>query len=156
MALIKICPSCDFHNPISQMMCQECMAFIGDVTPVEETPAENVESATPQGSPVPDSGATIRVASGVVFCDESGAPVFTASDGEIVGRQRVGAEYLANMLTVSRSHCRVSLTSGGWMIEDVGSSNGTWINGARVVGPAPLRDGDRVGLSQSCVLRVKL
>lgn len=138
------------------MMCLECLTFIGDVAPVEESGAGDVESGESDTSPLPGSDATIRAPSGVAFCDEAGSAVITCADGEIIGRQSVGAEYLATMLTVSRRHCRLSLTAGGWMIEDMGSSNGTWLNGARISGPAPLKDGDRVGLSQSCELWIKL
>lgn len=44
--------------------------------------------------------------------------------------------------SVSRLHARVFAPRGGrpadWMIEDLGSANGTWVDGARVDGPAPL------------------
>ena len=33
-----------------------------------------------------------------------------------------------------------------WQIEDLGSSNGTYVNGVRVRGPVVVRPGDRIGL----------
>jgi pSer/pThr/pTyr-binding forkhead associated (FHA) protein len=44
---------------------------------------------------------------------------------------------------VSRRHCRIVRTAEGVTVEDLGSSRGTRINGARVI-HAPLRDGDRL------------
>jgi len=42
---------------------------------------------------------------------------------------------------VSRRHCRIYWAGGSYMLEDLGSSNGTYLNGTRV-DRAPLRDGD--------------
>ncbi|MDE5831611.1 MAG: FHA domain-containing protein [Desulfovibrio sp.] len=161
MALIKICPSCGYSNPASEMMCQECAAFIADVAPIADDPPGKPGEAPSDGHATgkpraTDAAATIRAASRVSFCDAGGNIAFSAGDGEIIGRHNMGAEYLGPILTVSRRHCRLSQTAEGWKIEDLGSVNGTWINGRRICGPALLTDGDQVGLSQSCVLRAKL
>lgn len=44
----------------------------------------------------------------------------------------------------SRRHSRVLAEGDGYVIEDLGSRNGTWVNGARVVQRQALRDGDVV------------
>ncbi len=44
----------------------------------------------------------------------------------------------------SRRHSRVLAEGDGYVIEDLGSRNGTWVNGARVVQRQGLRDGDVV------------
>jgi DNA-binding winged helix-turn-helix (wHTH) protein len=46
--------------------------------------------------------------------------------------------------TVSRRHARVTVTDGEALLEDLGSKNGTWLRGRRVVGRAPLHDGDPI------------
>jgi len=46
---------------------------------------------------------------------------------------------------VSLRHARIVASDRGWMIEDLGSSNGTWVNGQRVA-RAFLRNGDRIRL----------
>jgi phosphoserine phosphatase RsbU/P len=45
-------------------------------------------------------------------------------------------------LAVSRQHARVLWQDGGWVVEDVGSSNGTYVNGRRVNGRIPLTERD--------------
>ena len=45
---------------------------------------------------------------------------------------------------VSQVHARVFVREGGAFVEDLGSTNGTWVNGSRVVGQMPARLGDRV------------
>jgi pSer/pThr/pTyr-binding forkhead associated (FHA) protein len=49
--------------------------------------------------------------------------------------------------SVSKLHARLQLTDEGFEIEDLESSNGTFVNGRRVHGRAPIRSGDliRVG-----------
>jgi DNA-binding winged helix-turn-helix (wHTH) protein len=50
--------------------------------------------------------------------------------------------------TVSRRHARITIGEAAF-IEDLGSKNGTWLKGARVIEPAPLGDGDEVGLGSA-------
>jgi pSer/pThr/pTyr-binding forkhead associated (FHA) protein len=45
---------------------------------------------------------------------------------------------------VSRQHCRLRVSRGGASICDLGSRNGTLVNGSLVVGERSLRDGDLV------------
>lgn len=44
---------------------------------------------------------------------------------------------------VSRLHARLFTRDGGWMLEDLQTSNGTFVNGAREFS-CPVRDGDRI------------
>ncbi|NJC73292.1 FHA domain-containing protein [Planosporangium thailandense] len=52
-------------------------------------------------------------------------------------------------LTVSRRHALVMYVHGGWIVADLGSRNGTWLNGWRLPGPAPVGPGDLIDLG-SC------
>jgi hypothetical protein len=46
--------------------------------------------------------------------------------------------------SVSGRHARIVPADGAWRIEDLGSTNGTYVNGRRVERAAPLRAGDVV------------
>jgi len=50
------------------------------------------------------------------------------SQGAHIGRNP-DCEILLNHPTVSRSHCRIELSPAGVRVRDLGSVNGTWING---------------------------
>lgn len=45
---------------------------------------------------------------------------------------------------VSRHHAQIRLLPTGTMIEDLGSTNGTWLNGRRIVEPRALSPGDQI------------
>ena len=38
--------------------------------------------------------------------------------------------------------------TGSYWLSDLGSRNGTWVNGRRIAKAVRLRDGDRVGIAQ--------
>ncbi len=63
--------------------------------------------------------------------------------GTLIGRQPDVAVYL-DSLSVSRHHARVFSEDGAYYIEDLGSSNGTYLNGARMTGRAPLTERDEL------------
>jgi len=46
--------------------------------------------------------------------------------------------------TLSRPHLRIAGATGGWTVEDLGSTNGTFVDGRRVKTPAALADGSLV------------
>lgn len=48
--------------------------------------------------------------------------------------------------TVSRRHARISTSEIHSVLEDLGSRNGTFVNGDRLSAPHPLHDGDQIGL----------
>ncbi len=53
---------------------------------------------------------------------------------------------------VSRIHARITWQGDGYQVEDLGSKNGTHVNGKEVQGPEPLCDGDELQIA----LRFKL
>ena len=59
-----------------------------------------------------------------------------------IGRDPANGIFL-NDMTVSRAHAKLMHTTAGTTIEDLGSLNGTWVDGA-IVNAAPLHDGSSV------------
>lgn len=67
---------------------------------------------------------------------------------------RVGAlEVLLDDDSVSRCHAELSLSSDGWHVADLGSTNGTWVSGARVGRvPVPFRARDLLQFGEVVLL----
>jgi pSer/pThr/pTyr-binding forkhead associated (FHA) protein len=76
-------------------------------------------------------------------------------EGEGAGRQtqladaiEIGRDASTNMALdddqASRRHARVSAQGDTAMIEDLGSTNGTYVNGQPIEGPRAIRPGDRI------------
>ncbi|MCE5327072.1 MAG: FHA domain-containing protein [Planctomycetaceae bacterium] len=64
-------------------------------------------------------------------------------EGEnILGRQSGSLELTDN--TVSRRHFMLSRQGGRWVLTDLGSANGTYLNGVKLSKPAPLNRGDQI------------
>ena len=51
--------------------------------------------------------------------------------------------------TASRLHAVFEQFSAGWCVTDLGSSNGTWVNGERIWSARPLRHGDELRIGQT-------
>jgi pSer/pThr/pTyr-binding forkhead associated (FHA) protein len=66
-------------------------------------------------------------------------------DDFLIGRHAPGAGTLADDVEISRHHARISRApEGEFTIEDLDSTNGTFVNGVRIAAPQPLAEGDRV------------
>lgn len=70
----------------------------------------------------------------------------------VIGRG-IGNEAAIPDPEISRQHARIVLTDGRFTISDLGSANGTFVNGTRIAAPTPLHDGDRVQLGPLTVMK---
>jgi len=69
---------------------------------------------------------------------------------------RSGSDMNLDDTAVSRRHCELVEVGAGWVLRDLKSSNGTFLNGVRVT-EQPLKDGDRVKIGQTeIVFRVRV
>ena len=76
----------------------------------------------------------------------SGQSIELVKDTYSVGRA-ANSDVVISDPSVSRAHCRLSRTNAGWVVEDLSSQNGTFVNDKRIARATPLREGDvvRVG-----------
>jgi pSer/pThr/pTyr-binding forkhead associated (FHA) protein len=71
----------------------------------------------------------------------------------LIGRHAEGAGRLGEDEEISRSHARVSVDSSGlFSIEDLGSTNGTFVNGLRISSLQTLREGDTIEIGGTALV----
>lgn len=80
----------------------------------------------------------------VIHGEPLGSVLATADEDEaVVGRDDKATVSILHG-SISRRHAVLHRDGGGWFVEDCGSTNGTYVNGARVTTRCPLRQGDIV------------
>jgi pSer/pThr/pTyr-binding forkhead associated (FHA) protein len=73
----------------------------------------------------------------------AGEDIDLEGDEVAIGRSRQSALVLPDP-KVSRAHALLRHHPDAWVVEDLGSKNGTWVNGRRISGPTRLQHGDMV------------
>ena len=78
--------------------------------------------------------------------------VFELARDEIVIGRDLKADVVLNDPEISRNHCRLVAQGAGYQVEDMESTNGTFVNQQKVTAPRMLQPGDLVGLGENLVL----
>ena len=108
------------------------------VAAVTQAPAAPARAAAPP--PGKSAGkASLRVVSGGPLSGRE----FTVADEATVGRGQGCQVQLAESM-VSQLHARLFRDGKGLNVEDLGSTNGTYVNSRKVSGPTRLKKGDRL------------
>ncbi|MCL6474838.1 MAG: FHA domain-containing protein [Firmicutes bacterium] len=125
MGLRVTCPVCKTETSAVDGYCEECGFALEGAEGVQEVP-ELPQSELP----------TLVDAAGSVYSLRPGV--------NTVGR--LNADVLLSDPSVSRSHARIVVQDGAVTIEDVGSTNGTFVNGQKLTPqvPVPLVDGAEI------------
>jgi pSer/pThr/pTyr-binding forkhead associated (FHA) protein len=108
----------------------------GAVAPVPEPAAR----AAPPQAPVPGPGPAPEVS---VYLGEKLLATFSLATGELTIGRNPGNDILIENVGVSRRHAVIRWAGGQAVVEDLGSANGTFVNGLRVT-RQPLKDGDEI------------
>jgi pSer/pThr/pTyr-binding forkhead associated (FHA) protein len=75
-------------------------------------------------------------------------------DSYTIGRE-AGNDIVLEDPQVSRRHATLMRQGSTYLLEDIGSTNGTYVNGKRVTAPVLLSNGDMIGLADTVVLVVQ-
>jgi DNA-binding winged helix-turn-helix (wHTH) protein len=80
-----------------------------------------------------------------------GRRVFLEKPMLVIGRDELCDLVIADR-QVSRHHARIALEGDGYILTDLGSKNGTFLNGRELVKPHALQDGDEIQIAYCCKL----
>ncbi len=148
---IKVCPVCQYENPVNALLCIKCGASFpaliaadpGTVTLRSSLPMELTKTEHEI----------------LLFVMDDRQPITLKNQKEIIlGRKTVGEEpptvdlshYGENQLGVSRRHAAIEYQNEGYLLRDLGSSNGSWLNDTPLIPHRTyhLQSGDRFRLGQ--------
>jgi phosphoserine phosphatase RsbU/P len=90
----------------------------------------------------------------IVIRTADGARKTMVLEGERValGRAHENELHFPEDTSLSRRHLLLELTPDGWAVRDLGSKNGTFVNGARLAAPHRLERGDRIEAGHLTIL----
>lgn len=80
-----------------------------------------------------------------------GQRIFLDQAELIIGRDE-SCDLVIPERQVSRRHARIRLEDDRYFLEDLGSKNGTFVNGQEIQGPCALQDGDEIQIAFCCRL----
>src|SRR3954466_5489825 len=121
--------------------------------PSDPTPAPHRNVAAPGAAtdaPPPHDAPPKAIAMRVTAGPAAGSVLPVADEELLIGRQAPGPGKLGNDIEISRRHARVMRESNGqFLVEDLGSTNGTYVNGERILGAQALKPGDDLELGDT-------
>lgn len=77
---------------------------------------------------------------------------FPVSGNQVVIGREEGLEVVLQDPESSRRHSRISWQGGSFVVEDMGSTNGTFVNGVQITSPQILNPGDSIGIGQTILV----
>jgi hypothetical protein len=135
--MVRMCPSCGTECPLTRGVCS-CGESLENVRP---TPRPGAASAEAGREAVPGDDVHVETAEG----NEAARPesaLLEATDGSarfvLENPSELGRGWSVDLtpfpgcLAISRKHARITRNAGRWYIEDLKSTNGTFVNGMKV------------------------
>jgi diguanylate cyclase (GGDEF)-like protein len=121
---------------------------VPEVAPEDETMAVSGQRPSQEiVPPVLQQRTVLKVLTGL----EGGRVHVITADSTVVGRAP-GCDLRIDDSSLSRQHCRIRKTTGAWFVEDLGSRNGTTVNGMRIQAPQRLDDGALIQLAAGTII----
>jgi len=142
----RICPLCNHPNDVTFLECvnDDCNADLSYVFPT--TLKEEVQEQTRPQEMFPARG-TVKMSEPRLVSDRDQIELTIPLEGCIIGRMgTIRPEYFDESDYVSKEHARITYGAAGLQIMDLGSMNGTKVNGSRLEPhkPYPLENGDKL------------
>lgn len=143
------CNQCGHRNPPSSNFCSSCGSPLDihrDDRTITFVPADPGQDAVGHADDITVNLADLPVGGGVLLVrsgPQAGLRVKLNETITRLGRHPDSDVYLDD-ITVSRRHVEVERSGPGYVVRDVGSLNGTYLNQARIDGDAKIMNGDEL------------
>ncbi|MEX0868574.1 MAG: FHA domain-containing protein [Nitriliruptoraceae bacterium] len=112
-------------------------------------PRRKSRSRRPVATSAPDTRRSRKNPKEIVVHAMHGAPNVVPLNGRLVLGRADHADVIVEDVYISDEHAEILADGGGWSVRDLGSTNGTFLNGARVGRPTPLAAGDQLRIGKT-------
>jgi len=145
----RFCTQCGHRNPGNARFCASCGTQLDQtggeehtitLTPIDPDAPEELDLGVDD---IPEGAATLVVTRG----PGAGSRFLLDTDVVQAGRHPESDIFLDD-ITVSRRHAEVARQGSGWVVRDVGSLNGTYVNRQRIEDETALSTGDEVQIGR--------
>src|SRR5437588_4910144 len=137
------CPGCGADRP------EDSPAFARAAPLIDDEPTGRGRTERRPVAPAPRRAAADGVGGPRLILKGAVDPAeFPLGDENVLGRSTQATVRLADR-EVSRKHSQIDREGQDFVVRDLGSSNGTFVNGKRIFGPTRLKDGDEVLIGTS-------
>ncbi len=91
-----------------------------------------------------------------IISEQESSPTRVMGGSRMILGRDAGASMVFADLRVSRRHALIERFGNDFLLKDLGSRNGTSVNGNRIHQPTTLHPGDRIGLGGAVFVRVQI
>lgn len=135
---LKICPKCGEYGKVNR--CKECGTILQTVAQFKQT-QDTIKPTKPQNNTPKDikikenqPQSTILELKAPAYFENKGLDInLQLFDNMVIGRNTEKHNIsFANNGTISRAHCRINIINNQGSITDLGSTNGTFVNGLKL------------------------
>ena len=144
------CNNCGHRNPAGSNFCSSCGHALGLVT---EEPTTITFQAIDPGDPAEEQVVTIpdlAEGAGILWVKRgpNAGSKYALDKDKVQAGRHPDSDIFLDDITVSRRHAEFTRTADGYVVRDVGSLNGTYLNRDRIDEEAPLGNGDEVQIGK--------
>jgi len=136
------CKNCEIENLDTNKYCSACGHSLLDDSSYEDTTIMQLLNITVHGNTKRSARLWLQDTQGDGHIERT----YELSDEEVILGRKSDASIVLPGNTVSRNHARITHENGQYIITDMGSTNGTMLNGELLVGSEVLTDSDTIGI----------
>ena len=159
----RFCPVCKYKNKLDATQCEFCGQPLKSINGIVTSKRVAADTKDLYEEPLEKFKDELEEAlipvSGISIYQSDGKPIATRTEKEFyLGRNIEDEELIVDLipfgafqLGVSRRHAIIRETEDGYEIIDINSTNGTWLNGQRLVPNKayPLPSGGKIHLGRA-------
>jgi hypothetical protein len=142
---MSTCVRCGANNPDDHRFCKDCGSPMAQAGGEVDDDTIIIQLLEGRGANAPRAEHIARLWL-LDLTGEHVERVYELSDEQVIIGRREDCAVSLSGNTISRRHAQIRHAEGQYFLSDLGSTNGTMLNGETLVGEEQLRDRDEIGV----------